>query len=126
MQVKPAPSAIRVEFADPLLAPCGVLDPIAVAGIQLVLGAEPPDRVLDEAWKIQRVVRIEPPGVNQAGCLFDDLGATTVAVTGHTVLVASLQLVQYSGAVQPIMDEGVDSYHSRTGLGPIRPLGVSA
>jgi hypothetical protein len=43
----------------PIVATGIIVDPIAVANIQSVLGAVPPDRALHEPWKRRRKGRIE-------------------------------------------------------------------
>ena len=55
------------QLAMPVVATGVIVDPIAIANVEAVLGAIPPDRALHEPWKRRRKDGIELAGVN-VGC----------------------------------------------------------
>ena len=54
-------------LGNPCSRNAGIINPIAVADIEAVLGAVPPDRVLDEPGKSLRKRWIELPGIDPLG-----------------------------------------------------------
>src|ERR1700676_1759849 len=75
-----------------------IVDLMAVALVEPVLGAEPPDRVLHEARKVGGEGRIELPGVDRAGDLFDDLGAAAGRIAGGAIRMSRVELSEDAGA----------------------------
>lgn len=70
------------EVAIDALAGSTVIDAVAIALVEAALGAEPPDRVLDEAREGFGVVGIECPSIELVGHRRDDRGtpARTIAL----------------------------------------------
>jgi hypothetical protein len=59
----------------PVLAPMLIIDPVAVADVEALLAAIPPDRELDEPGKDLREGSIELPSVDLCGNQPNDVGA---------------------------------------------------
>ena len=79
------------ELALSVVARGVVVDAIAIADVQLGLGAEAPERVLDEARKYDRESRIEGAGVNLMSELPDDVGAAPWSITARAISVMSVE-----------------------------------
>ena len=92
----------------PVLAPIPVIEPIAVADVEALLAAIPPDRELHEPGEDRREGTVELPGVDLAGNLPDNVGAAAWPVTAGPVWMASLEPAQDPGPVQEIVDQGID------------------
>ena len=56
----------------PVLAPMPVIEPVAVANVEALLAAIPPDRELDEPRENGREARIERTGVDLLGSTGND------------------------------------------------------
>jgi hypothetical protein len=65
----------------PVLAPIPVIDPVAVADVEALLAAIPPDRELHELGKYLRKGAIELPGVDFAGDRANDTRMEVRSVT---------------------------------------------
>ncbi len=111
---------VQVAVGD--LAGFSVVNSIAVAQIQAVGRAKPPDRVLHKPRKCGREFWVEGAGVNSTGNGSDDLGAATSGVAGSAIDVGRAASFQNAGAVQKIVHEGVDGHHGLAGLEPDGPL----
>lgn len=96
-----------------------VVDPIAVADVQLQLSAIPPDRVLYEAWKELWVARIELSCVDQRSYSLYDLGAAVLLITSWSVSVLCFEPAQYSRSVHERMYQPVDGVHIHASLQPL-------
>ena len=59
----------------PVLAPMPVIDPVAVANVEALLAAIPPDRELHEPGEDLREGAVELPSVDLAGNQPDNVGA---------------------------------------------------
>ena len=90
------------------MAPMPVIDPVAVANVEALLAAIPPDRELDEPGKDVRETTIELPSVDLAGDQPDNVDAAAWPVTAGTVRMGGLEPGQDPGPVQEIVDQGID------------------
>ena len=104
------------------LARFSVVDTVAVAKIETVGGAKPPNGVLNEPRKIARKMPVKGSGVDPLRELFDDVGAAALGVTGSPIGVRCAAPFQNAGAVQEVMNERIDGDHACTGLEPSRPI----
>ena len=91
-----------------VLAPLPVIEPVAVANVEALLAAIPPDRELDEPRENGREGRIERTGVDLLGSTGNDFGAAACPVAAGAVRVGSLEAPQDPGPVQEIVDQGID------------------
>ena len=62
----------------PVLAPVPVVEPVAVADVETLLAAIPPDRELDEPGKYRREAAVELPSVDFGGNQPNDVGAAAL------------------------------------------------
>jgi hypothetical protein len=92
----------------PVLAPMPVIDPVAVADVEALLAAIPPDREFHEPGEDLREGTVELPGVDLAGNQPDNVGAAAWPVTAGTVRMGGLEPGQDPGPVQEIVDQGID------------------
>ena len=92
----------------PVLAPMPVIEPVAVADVEALLAAIPPDRELDEPGEDLPGKSVELPSVDLAGDQPDNVGAAAWPVTAGPVRVGSLEPGQDPGPVQEIVDQGID------------------
>ena len=105
----------------PVVATGVVVDAIAVANVEAVLGAVPPDRTLHEPRKRRREGRIELASVDVGGEQTENVGASSRPVAPVSVRMVGAQPPQDPGSVQEIMDQGVDSHEGRADFDPQRP-----
>jgi hypothetical protein len=98
-----------------------VVDTIAVADVEAVLGAIPPDRALHEPWKRRGEGRIELSSIDVGREQAENASAPSRPVAAVSVRVVGAQPPQDPGSVQEIMDEGVDSHKGRANFEPQRP-----
>jgi hypothetical protein len=103
-----------------------VIDLIAVANVEALLGAVSPDRVLNKPWKRPWKTAVELPRVDQLGNRLDDFGAAAKPVAGEAVAVVGSEPAQDSGPVQEIVDQGVDGDHAAADLAPAAPAAWGA
>src|SRR5204863_8859291 len=75
-----------------LLACRPIIDTVAVAAVEPGSGAKPPNRVLDEAWKVGGVGGVEPACIDVAGNPRDNRGEAADGVTAGAVGVHGFQL----------------------------------
>ena len=59
--------ASAMQLAIDIVAAVGIINPVAVADVEPVLGAVPPDRVLHEPREGLRESRVELAGINSHG-----------------------------------------------------------
>src|SRR5258708_21951825 len=89
-----------------ILARLAVIDAIAIADIEAALGAIPPDRVLDEPGKDRGERGVEGAGIDP------------FSHTSRAIGVLGAEPVQDAGAVQKVVNEGVDGDHAGADLAP--------
>jgi len=111
-----------VQLAIGNLTRFAVVNSVAVAHVQFVGGAKPPERVLNKAREFLGKPRIERAGIDPCCDASDDLGTATSGVAGSPINVGCAATFQNAGAVQKIVHEGVDGHHGLTGLEPDGPL----
>ena len=102
-----------------VLAPLPVIEPVAVANVEALLAAIPPDRELDEPRENGREGRIERTGVDLLGSTGNDFGAAACPVAAGAVRVGSLEAPQDPSPVQEIVDQGIDRNQVHTDLQPL-------
>ena len=107
-----AHSTIQVVAALP------IVDAIAVADIEAVLGAVPPDCVLDEPGKGLRKRWIELPGIDPLSHGLNNVSTAAGPVAGRTIQVVRVEPLQDAGAMQKVMNQRVDGNHAAADLGP--------
>ena len=110
------------QLAMPVVATGVVVDAIAVANVEAVLGAIPPDRALHEPRKRRREGRIELASIDVRGEQTENAGASARPVAPLSVGMIGAQPPQDPGSVQEIMDQGVDGHEGRADFEPQRPL----
>ena len=106
------------QLAMPVVATGVVVDPIAVADVEAVLGAIPPDRALHEPRKRRREGRVELASVDVGGDQIENVGAPALAVAPVPVRMVGAQPSQDPGSVQEIMDESVDGHEGGADFDP--------
>ncbi len=75
----------------PIFAGSAVINPVAVADSKPLLGAVPPDRVLNEPRKDGRKRPVELPGVNRVGNCPNDFGTAARPVTARSIWVGRVE-----------------------------------
>ena len=103
------------------MAAFSVIDLIAVANVETLLGAIVPDRVLNEPRKCPRKSAIELPGVDLLADRLDDFGTAARPVAGEAVGVVGSEPAQNAGPVQEIVHERIDGDHAAADLAPAVP-----
>ena len=101
-----------------IIARLAIVNAIAVADSKPTLGAVPPDRLLNEPGKHRRERRIEGPRVDPIGHGFNDFSAAASSVAGRAIGMVGAEPVQDAGAVQKVVNEGVDRDHAGANLAP--------
>jgi hypothetical protein len=107
--VQNEPIAAAVQPTPHVRAPAAVVDLIAVADVEARLGAVPPNRVLHEPRKHLGKPWIEPAGINPRGNVDENVSAAAWPVAGRAVRMGSCKLVQDSGSMKEVVDQGIDS-----------------
>jgi hypothetical protein len=110
------------QLAIGILARFAVIDAVAVADVEAVGGAKPPNGVLHEPWKRPRKLPVKGAGIDLAGDGANDLGTAARAIAGHAIAVGSAALLKDAGAMQKIMDQSIDGNHAFAGLEPMRTI----
>jgi hypothetical protein len=93
----------------PVLAPVPVIDPVAVANVEALLAAIPPNGELHEAGEEGRERWIERTCVDLAGNAGNDIDTATWPVAADAIRMDGLEPSQDPGSVQEIVDQGIDS-----------------
>ena len=101
-----------------------VINSVAVANIEALLAAIPPDRELHEPRKDLWKGPIELPRVDFAGDQANDVSAAARLIAAGTVGMAGSEPPQDSGASQKIMDQGIGGDQLQSDLQPV-PANVS-
>ena len=109
------------QLAMPVVATGVVVDAIAVANVEAVLGAIPPDRALHEPRKRRREGRIELASIDVRRQQPENAGAPSRPVAPVSVRMIGAQPPQDPGSVQEIMDQGVDGHEGCADFDPQRP-----
>ena len=104
------------------MARFAVVDAIAIAEVETVCRAKPPNGVLNEPRKIARKLPVEGSGIDQLRHVLDDVGAAALGVAADTILMGLAAAVKNPGSVQKVMDQGINCDHVRAGLKPNRPI----
>ena len=92
----------------PVFAPVAVIELVAVANVEALLTAIPPNRELHEPGKYLRETAVELPSVDLAGDQPDNLGAAAWPVAARAVGMGGLEPSQDPGPVQEIVDQSID------------------
>ena len=95
-----------------------ILELVAVAHVELSLGAVPPDRALDEPWEDLGVVGIELPRVDAVGDEANDLGTAAGAIASWPVPMAGVEARQDPGSVKKVVYQGIDRDHAGADFEP--------
>ena len=103
-----------------ILAGVAVVNTVAVANVQIALGAVPPDRELHEPRKGLREASVERPGIDPGRDSPDDVGTAVWPVAGGTIRMAGADPVQDAGAVQEVVHQRIDGNHTGADFGPDR------
>jgi len=111
--------AIIEQLAIGILARFSVIDAIAVADIEAVKRTESPNGVLHPARKRPRKLPVKGAGVDLVSDGANDLGTAANAIAGHAIGMGSGAILKYAGAVQKVMDQGINGNHAFAGLEPM-------
>ena len=109
------------EWASRLRASVAVVDAVAVADPKVSLGAEHPDRLLQEAREKRWAVGTELAGVDAPSRLLDDAATTTRPIARRSIPGLGAETAQRARSVQPIVHQRV-TQRSRDGSAPSRRL----
>ena len=104
----------------PILTSVPVIDPVAVADVESVPAAIPPDRELHEPRKDFRECAVELLGVDPVGNQANDVGTATLPVTALAVRMGSLEATQDPSSVQEIVHQGIDRDQLHANIEPPR------
>jgi len=102
------------------LAGLAVVNTVAVANVQIALGAVPPDRQLHEPGKGLRECSVEAPGIDAGRNRLDNVGAAIGPVAGSPIRMVGAEPVQNAGAVQEVVYQRIDGDHAGADFGPQR------
>ena len=97
-----------------------VVDAIAVADVEAILGAIPPNCALHEPRKRRREGWVELSSINVGRELIYDASAPSRLIATGSVSVVGTKPPQDPGSVQEIMDQGVDGHEGRADFEPQR------
>ena len=101
------------------MAPMPVVEPVAVADVEALLAAIPPDCELDEPGEDLRKAAIKLTSVDLLGDTPNNFGAAAWPVTARPVRVDRLEPSQDPGPVEKVMDQGIDRNQVHTGFQPL-------
>jgi hypothetical protein len=113
--------AAAKQLAMAVVATAIIVDPIAIAHVEAVLGAVTPNRALHEPRKGWGEGRIELPRINIRGKQANNSGASSWLIAAVAVQMVGAEAAQDAGPVQEIMDQRVDSNERRADFNPQRP-----
>jgi hypothetical protein len=109
------------QLAMPVVATGVVIDAIAVANVEAILGTVPPDCALHESWKRRWEGRVELASIDLGREQTENAGTSSRSVAPVAVRMVRAQPLQDPGSVQEIVDQGVDSDKRRADFEPQRP-----
>ncbi len=95
-----------------------VVDAVAVAHVEPVLGAVPPYPVLHEPREGFSETRVELPGINPVSDHFNDIGAATASVATGAITVVGIEPAQNATANHKVVDQRIDGDHAGANLSP--------
>jgi hypothetical protein len=101
-----------------VLAPVPVIEAVAVANVEALLAAIPPNGELYEPGKYLREGAVELPSIDPLGDQANDVGATARPVTIQAVRMGGFEPVQDTGSVQKVVYQGVNGDHARADFEP--------
>lgn len=110
-------------MAIDLLATTSIIDAIAVANVEAVSRAKPPNRVLNKSRKRRRISGIEGASVDLRGDRPDNVGTTAAGIAAGAVAVHHVAIIKNTGAMQKIMDQRVDGNHFGARFEPVPTVG---
>jgi hypothetical protein len=85
-----------------------VIEPVAVANVEAMLAAIPPNGELYEPRKYLRKGAVELPSIDPLGDQANDVGTATRPIATGAVGMGGVESVQHTGPMQEIMDQSVD------------------
>ena len=88
-----------------------VVDAVAVADIEAVGGAKPPNGMLNKARKYSWIARVKGSGIDLRRDRMNDVGTAALGIATDAVAVLATAIVENTAAVQKVMDEGIDRDH---------------
>src|SRR5260370_5216013 len=112
------PVAHQPNLAIQIIAPSGIINSVAVADIEAVLIAIPPDGVLNEPRKGLRKTWVELPSIDAVGHSCNNVGATAGPITGRPIGMMGVKTAQNAAPVQKVVNQRVDGNHAGADLGP--------
>ena len=115
-------TAFIEQLAIAILARLAVIDAVAVADIEAVGGTKTPNGVLYKARKRPRKSPIKGACVDLGCDRPNDLGTATKAIAAHAIAMGSTAIFEDAGAMQKVMDQGIDGDHGFAGLEPMRAV----
>jgi len=101
-----------------IVARLSIIDPIAIAHSKAALSAVPPDRVLHEPGQHHRECGIESARIDPFRDCLNNVSAAPSPVAGRAVGVDGAEPMQDAGAVQKVVNQGVDGDHAGSDLLP--------
>src|ERR1043165_2403388 len=91
-----------------------IIDLIAVADIEFLLSAKPPQRVLHKARKYCRIARIELACIDPLSKLAQDVCTTSILIAAGAIPMFPAKASNESCSVQKIVHESVNGNHANT------------
>jgi hypothetical protein len=106
-----------------MLARFSIIYTIAVTNVQSLLGAEPPNCMLNEPRKPRRKGRVEPSSIEEVRNTLDYIGAAAWPIARDAVAVRPPPPPENASAMKEIVHERVDHDHGSANLHPPRVAG---
>ena len=103
-----------------ILAAVPVVEPIAVADIEALLAAIPPDCELHEPGKDLWKGPVELPSIDLLGDQPNDVGTAARPVATGAIRMIGVESVEDPGPMQKVMNQGVNGDHARADFEPPR------
>lgn len=110
------------QLAITVLARLAVIDAVAIADVEAVGGTKAPNGVLYKARKRFRKSPIKGAGVDLRCDRPNDLGTATKGLAARAIAMGSTAIFEDAGAMQKVMDQGIDGDHAFAGLEPMRAV----
>jgi hypothetical protein len=118
--------AVIEQYAVALMAAAIIINAVAVALIEPLLGTEAPDCMLDKAWEDFREIGIEPSRVYSLGHPLHNGGTSATAVALGSVRMLATHSPEYSRSGKIIVNQRVDGDEICSGGDPSCPLGITS